>query len=162
MLGLQCGSFDMNAACAGFRLRARGGRVDGAAGIPARVAVGAETLSRIIDPQDRTTTVIFGDGAGAAVLAATKESPLACLGSRLRRLGRALLEIRAGGSACRQCGIDRERRPVPEDGGQEVTGARCAPSSIGHAPTLERASMDAAEVAWFVPHQANAASSKRG
>ena len=81
--------------------------------------IGAETLSRIIDPLDRTTTVIFGDGAGAAVLAPTRETPgmlawdLGCDGSAA-----ALLEVPAGGSRLPdERGDRRQRRPLPEDGG---------------------------------------------
>jgi 3-oxoacyl-[acyl-carrier-protein] synthase-3 len=98
-LGLHCGSFDMNAACAGFVYELVVGSSMIQMGYDHVLVVGAETLSRIIDPEDRTTTVIFGDGAGAAVLAATKETPgllawdLGCDGSAA-----ALLEVPAGGS----------------------------------------------------------------
>src|SRR2546421_11086343 len=65
-LGLRCGSFDLSAARAGFVYEL----VVGASLLQASyhhvLLVGAETLSRIIDPEDRATTVLFGDGAGAA------------------------------------------------------------------------------------------------
>ncbi len=99
MLGLQCGSFDISAACAGFVYELVIGASMTNMGYEHVLLVGAETLSRIVDPQDRTTTVLFGDGAGAAVLAPTRETPgmlawdLGCDGSAA-----ALLEIRAGGS----------------------------------------------------------------
>jgi 3-oxoacyl-[acyl-carrier-protein] synthase-3 len=158
MLGLQCGSFDMNAACAGFVYELVVGASMVQLGYRHVLLVGAETLSRIIDPQDRTTTVIFGDGAGAAVLAATKESPgllawdLGCDGSAA-----ALLEIRAGGSRMPASAASIENGDqYLKMAGQEVY-RRAVRAVVDSATlTLERASMDAAEVAWFVPHQANA------
>ena len=158
MLGLQCGSFDMNAACAGFVYELVVGASMVQLGYRHVLLVGAETLSRIIDPQDRTTTVIFGDGAGAAVLAATKESPgllawdLGCDGSAA-----ALLEIRAGGSRMPASAASIENGDqYLKMAGQEVY-RRAVRAVVDSATlTLERAGMDAAEVAWFVPHQANA------
>lgn len=68
MLGVHCMAFDINAACSAFLFM-----LDVAAGFIARgyrriLVVGAERMSRIIDWTDRSTCVIFGDGAGAAVL----------------------------------------------------------------------------------------------
>jgi 3-oxoacyl-[acyl-carrier-protein] synthase-3 len=157
-LGLHCGSFDMNAACAGFVYELVVGSSMIQMGYDHVLVVGAETLSRIIDPEDRTTTVIFGDGAGAAVLAATKETPgllawdLGCDGSAA-----ALLEVPAGGSrlpASAQTIADRGH--YLKMAGQEVfrRAVRVVVESAGL--TLARAGVDASEVAWFVPHQANA------
>ena len=88
-LGLQCGSFDLAAACAGFVYELVVGASMVQAGYDHVLIVGAETLSRIVDPDDRTTTVLFGDGAGAAVLArTTDDARTARVGSRLRRFGR--------------------------------------------------------------------------
>jgi 3-oxoacyl-[acyl-carrier-protein] synthase-3 len=120
--------------------------------------VGAETLTRIVDPNDRTTTILFGDGAGAAVLRRTNEGPgllawdLGCDGSAA-----GLLEVPAGGS----------RKPsTPENvaagehylkmAGQQVfkKAVRVVVESANH--TLGRAGVSADDVRWFVPHQANA------
>jgi 3-oxoacyl-[acyl-carrier-protein] synthase-3 len=157
-LGLRCGSFDLSAACAGFVYELVVGASMLQAGYQHVLIVGAETLSRIVDPDDRTTIVLFGDGAGAAVLARTTEGPgllawdLGCDGSAA-----GILEIPAGGS----------RRPTtPETvaarehylkmAGQEVfRRAVRAVVDSAHA-TLERAGCTAADVRWFVPHQANA------
>jgi 3-oxoacyl-[acyl-carrier-protein] synthase-3 len=157
-LGLRCGSFDLNAACAGFVYELVVGASMLQAGYEHVLIVGAETLSRLIDPDDRTTIVLFGDGAGAAVLAPTTEGPgliawdLGCDGSAA-----GILEIPAGGS----------RRPTtPETvaarehylkmAGQEVF-RRAVRAVVDSAHlTLERAGCTAADVRWFVPHQANA------
>jgi 3-oxoacyl-[acyl-carrier-protein] synthase-3 len=157
-LGLRCGSFDLSAACAGFVYELVVGASMLQAGYDQILIVGAETLSRIVDPDDRTTIVLFGDGAGAAVLARTMKGPgllawdLGCDGSAA-----GILEIPAGGS----------RRPTtPETvaarehylkmAGQEVfRRAVRAVVDSAHA-TLERAGRTADDVRWFVPHQANA------
>jgi len=123
--------------------------------------ISAETLSRIMDPTDRGTTILFGDGAGAVVLSATHdddENGAALLSWDFGCDGSAtgLLEIPAGGS----------RRPTtPETlangenylrmAGQEVfrRAVRIVVESATNA--LERADMSIDDVTWFAPHQAN-------
>src|SRR3954469_17767391 len=70
LLGVQCGAFDLNAACSGFvyGLVTAHGFVAG--GLDRVLVIGAETLSRITDWTDRSTAVLFADGAGAVVLEA--------------------------------------------------------------------------------------------
>ncbi len=156
-LGLQCGSFDMNAACAGFvyELVVGAGMVQ--MGYDRVLLIGAETLSRIIDPLDRTTTVIFGDGAGAAVLAPTRETPgmlawdLGCDGSAA-----ALLEVPAGGSrlpasAATVANGDHYLKMA----GQEVFRRAVRVVVESATVTLDRAGVKPEDIAWFVPHQAN-------
>ncbi|MBT8100738.1 MAG: beta-ketoacyl-ACP synthase 3, partial [Gammaproteobacteria bacterium] len=69
-----CGAFDIQAACSGFvyglDMADRYIRTNGA---KTALVIGAETLSRITNWEDRTTAVLFGDGAGAVVLAASDE-----------------------------------------------------------------------------------------
>ncbi len=69
-------AFDLNAACSGFiyALRVAAGMV--ATGDGAVLVIGAETLTRIVDPQDRGVAVLFGDGAGAVVLVPDEEAVL--------------------------------------------------------------------------------------
>ena len=75
-LGLTCTAFDLNAACSGFVYGLQVGATLAAAG--ARVLlVGAETLTRYVDHDDRSIAVLFGDGAGAVVLEA---DPAASIG----------------------------------------------------------------------------------
>jgi 3-oxoacyl-[acyl-carrier-protein] synthase-3 len=156
-LGLRCGSFDLSAACAGFVYELVVGAAMMQADYNHVLIVGAETLSRIVDPDDRTTLVLFGDGAGAAVLARTTEGPgllawdLGCDGSAA-----GILEIPAGGS----------RRPTTpatvaarehylKMAGQEVF-RRAVRAVVDSAnATLARAGCSADDVRWFVPHQAN-------
>ena len=70
-LGARCGAFDLNAACSGFvyGLSVAHGLI--LAGADNVLLVGAETLSRFVDWEDRSTAILFGDGAGAVVVSAT-------------------------------------------------------------------------------------------
>ncbi len=78
-LGLRCGAMDINAACSGFvySLVVAHGMI--AAGARKALVIGAETLSRLVDWEDRSTAILFGDGAGAVVLEA-EEGPGQLLG----------------------------------------------------------------------------------
>src|SRR6266536_2723527 len=73
-LGLRCGSFDLGAGCAGFvYMLVVGSSLLTTGNLDHVLIVGAEILSRIIDPDDRSTCVLFGDGAAAAVLSRSPE-----------------------------------------------------------------------------------------
>ena len=107
--------------------------------------VGAETLSRIVDPDDRTTTVLFGDGAGAAVLAPTRETPgmlawdLGCDGSAA-----GLLEMPAGGSRLpTSAATVADREHYLKMSGQEVFRRAVRAVVESATVTLERAGVDA-------------------
>lgn len=158
-LGLSCGSFDVAAGCAGFvtALITASGMV-ASGGARRAMVVGAETLSRVVDPLDRSTCILFGDGAGAAVL---ELSPVDGPGILAWDLGcdgsvTGLLEIPAGGSrrpttAATLTGGEHYIRME----GQEVF-RRAVRAVVGSAEiTLERAGVQPSEVAWFVAHQAN-------
>jgi 3-oxoacyl-[acyl-carrier-protein] synthase-3 len=160
-LGLTCGTFDLGAACAGFTYGlVVGTSILAAGGGRAALVVGADTFTRIVDPADRNTAVLFGDGAGAMSLIAgpgDKEGPgvLAWdLGSD--GTGYSLLEVPAGGSRTpatvetvaagghwlRMDGSELFRRAVRV---MADSGA-AALAKVGLAPD---------DVALFVPHQAN-------
>jgi len=156
-LGLHCGSFDINAACAGFVYELVVGVSMLQMGYEHVLIVGSETLSRIVDPDDRTTTVLFGDGAGAAVLAATRETPgmlawdLGCDGSAAD-----LLEVRAGGSRMpTSADTVAGREHYLKMSGQAVFKRAVRAVVDSAIVTMERAAIEMSDVAWFVPHQAN-------
>jgi 3-oxoacyl-[acyl-carrier-protein] synthase III len=158
-LGLRCGSFDLGAGCAGFVYAlVTGAALLTAGNLDHVLVVGAETLSRVTDPEDRSTCILFGDAAAAVVLSRSDDDVVGLLSWDLGCDGSAahLLEVPAGGS----------RRPAtPETiaardhylkmAGQEVfrRAVRIIVESAGLA--LERAGITVADVAWFVPHQAN-------
>ncbi|MGH9269146.1 MAG: 3-oxoacyl-ACP synthase, partial [Acidimicrobiales bacterium] len=65
-LGLRCGAFDLGAACAGYVYAlVVGASMVAHAGMGPALVIGAETLTRVVDPDDRSMVVLFGDGAGA-------------------------------------------------------------------------------------------------
>ncbi|MEY3020439.1 MAG: hypothetical protein RLZZ272_1423, partial [Actinomycetota bacterium] len=76
-LGVQVAAFDLNAACSGFVFGLHVAATTALAMDGPVVLVGAETLSRAVDPEDRSVAVLFGDGAGAVVL---RPDPTAALG----------------------------------------------------------------------------------
>ncbi|MEP6566922.1 MAG: beta-ketoacyl-ACP synthase III [Mesorhizobium sp.] len=155
-LGMHHGfAFDMQAVCSGFvyalttaDLYIRGGQARRV------LVIGAETFSRILDWSDRSTCVLFGDGAGAIVLEAGEgEGSIA---------DRGVLAM-----SLRSDGVHKEKLFV--DGGPSTTG------TVGHLrmegrevfkhavgmitdvieATFSQAGITAADLDWFVPHQAN-------
>ena len=143
VLGLHCPSFDLSAACSGFVYELVVGASMLNAGYEHVLIVGSETMSTITDPEDRSTAILFGDGAAAAVLARSATAPgllawdLGCDGSAA-----GLIEIPFGGQYMKMQGQEVFRRAV-----RAITDSS--------ATTLERAGVSVSEVAWFVPHQAN-------
>jgi 3-oxoacyl-[acyl-carrier-protein] synthase-3 len=158
-LGANCGSFDLNAGCAGFVYElVVGASMLTAGNLDHVLLIGAETLSRVTDPTDRGTCILFGDGAASMVLSAAPDDGPGLLAWDLGCDGSAagLLEIPAGGS----------RHPVTAEtvanrehylrmNGQEVfrRAVRIVVESATNA--LERAGVGVDQVTWFAPHQAN-------
>lgn len=141
-LGLNCGAFDLNAACSGFvyALVAAHGFIS--MGMERILVIGAETLSRITDWDDRGTAILFADGAGAVTLEAV-DGPGQLLGWDLGSDGSArhILDADIGGYL-KMDGREVFRRAVRVmvDSGTEA---------------LQRAGVSADEIALVVPHQAN-------
>ncbi len=155
-LGIDRGfAFDMQAVCSGFvyavnaaDLHLRGGAARRA------LVIGSETFSRILDWSDRSTCVLFGDGAGAIVLEAQEG------GGTLADRGVLAASLRSDGS---------HREKLYVDGGPSTTG------TVGHlrmegrevfkhavamiSDVIEdvfgKAGITADDIDWFVPHQAN-------
>ena len=157
MLGARCASFDLNTACSGFVYALVVGASMVTSGMNTVVVVGAETMSRITDQEDRSTAILFGDGAGAIVLT-THGGPSALLGYDLGCDGSqtGILGILAGGS----------RRPTSREtlgsneqfmhmNGQEVYKRAVRAVVESATATLERCDLIARDLAWFIPHQAN-------
>lgn len=141
-LGLRCGAFDLGAACSGFVYTLIAGAGLIGSGVDKALIIGSETLSRITDPNDRSTVILFGDGAGAAVIEAVPgEGNL--LGWDMGADGslRHILYADVGGYL-QMDGKEVFRRAV-----------RAIVDSAGAA--MERAKVTADEIALWVPHQAN-------
>lgn len=152
------GAFDLSAACAGFVYALSMGTGAIRAGTAKVVLViGSETVSRVLDIQDRTTYPLFGDGAGAIVLQAD-ESPGGVLSTVLGSDGSGAehLCIPAGGSkmpASRET-IDQRQHYIKMNG-REVY--RFATRVMGKAAkqACEKAGVAVEEIDLFIPHQAN-------
>jgi len=157
-LGAQCGAFDIRAACSGFLYGLATAHQFIATGAAKHaLVIGVEVLSKILDMTDRSTCVLFGDGAGAVILSASDE-PGGVLGFTIGSDGAKpeLLYIAAGGSAepLTEEGI-RERRQYVKMQGNEVF--RFATRVMGTAmeEALANAGMTARDMDLFIPHQAN-------
>lgn len=143
-LGLRdCGAFDLNAACAGFVYGLVAARGLLSTGLRRILLVGAETLSRITDWDDRRTAIIFADGAAAVVLEAT-DGPDNLLGFDLGSNGAEAGILRADLS-----GYLRMDGPAVFAQAVEAMVGSCTAS-------LARAGLSADDVSLVVPHQANA------
>ena len=149
-----CAAFDVQAVCTGFVYAlgvadsfVRAGRATKA------LVIGAETLSRIVDWTDRTTCVLFGDGAGAVVLEAADEPGILSVHLHADGSYENLLHVPAGISS----DYERLKRGEAhiEMKGNEVF--RMAVNTLGRIvdETLEANQMQKSDIDWLVPHQAN-------
>jgi 3-oxoacyl-[acyl-carrier-protein] synthase-3 len=140
-LGIRCGAFDLNGACAGFGyglITASGLMESGARTV---LLVGADAMSGITDPGDRGTAILFGDAAAALVLRAGG----------------------TGGVLGWDAGTDGSLRKIlhcPLDGFIEMQGQAVFKVAVRVAvesslTTLERADMKPGDIDLFIPHQAN-------
>src|SRR5579859_1468773 len=142
-LGLHCGAFDLNAACSGFVYGMVTASSFIGAGVDRVLLIGSETLSRITDWTDRSTAILFADGAGAAVIEAVPGDG-SLLGWDLGADGSLQSILYADhGSGMKMQGKEVFRRAV-----------RAVVDSAGAA--MDRAKVVADDIALFVPHQANA------
>ncbi len=151
-------AMDLTAACSGFVYALCVGQQFIASGQARSVLViGAEVMSRIVDPGDRQCALLFGDGAGACVLTAS-EGP--------HRLGRFWaktygeqyeLLVREGGSdPAHSAGTGGAARSFMRMDGRRVFRAAVDGFTEAIQQTAEVNQLDVADLTWIVPHQANA------
>jgi len=151
-LGVYHGAaFDIQAVCSGFIYALKVVKNMVITGASKRaLVIGAETFSRILDWEDRTTCILFGDGAGAMVLSGKADTDQGILSSFIRSDGRHkdLLHVDGGPSTTGTVGHVRMI-------GNQVF--RYAVKDIARAMELcaKRAGLSIADIDWFVPHQAN-------
>ncbi len=153
-LGAHCPAFDVNAACTGFLYG-----LDIAAGYFARnpqqriLLVGADAMSKLVDWQDRGTCVLFGDGAGAAVLGPGDD----LLTIQLNAKGdiAPLYAANGWGNSPFHQAAEQQQKPYLVMDGQEVF--RFAVTSMVQTveQVLQRAGVRKDEIAYLLPHQAN-------
>jgi len=154
----ECAAFDINAVCAGWvHALDVGSRYAGTPGYENVLVVGSEIYSRILNWEDRATCVLFGDGAGAAVISEV-EGDRGVLGSWLMSdgSGSSVIEIPAGGV----------RTPIPSEGfvdgmqyfhmdGRAVWNFAIEAFPEAVRMVLEKVGRTLDEVDLIIPHQAN-------
>lgn len=162
-LGVRCGAFDVGAACAGFSygLVVVAGMIGSGMTAGPVLLVGAENLTRVVDPNERMVSILFGDAAGAVVVAPSHGGPDSpgLLSWDMGSDGSAasLIEIRAGGSrlpTTAQTLADGSHWMTME--GAEVFRRAVRVVVDSSKTALARAGCSVADVDWFIPHQANA------
>jgi len=150
--------YDINAACSGFVFAlATATQFIETGKCKKVVVVGADKMSSIVDYTDRSTCILFGDGAGAVLLEPCTDGS-GILDSILRSdgYGRVYLNQKAGGSVMPASHetVDKKLHFVYQDG-QPVFKAAVVGMADVSAEIMERNNLKADDVAWLVPHQAN-------
>ena len=158
-LGVSCPSFDVNAACAGFSYGLATATAFVKAGMADTVLlIGAEVFSRILDFTDRGTCVLFGDGAGAAIVQAAEEPGIE--GTVLGADGSAaeILMMPGGGSrepaSAETLAAGRHNIQMPN--GREVFKRAVTEMASACRELLEKSGYTPDDVDVLIPHQANA------
>jgi len=151
-------AFDLTAGCSGFVYALVTATQFIRTGVYRRILViGAETLTKIMDPTDRSTYVLFGDGAGAAVVAEVPQG-YGVLGAHLGADGKGgdLLKVPAGGSRMPTSEETlRKRLHYTHMNGNEVFKFASRIVNEASVKALEDAHLTADKVDFLVPHQAN-------
>ncbi len=150
--------FDLSAACSGFLYALSTGSKFIETGTHKKViVVGADTMSRITDYTDRTTCILFGDGAGAVMLEPTTEKE-GVIDSVLRAdgAGKDFLRMKAGGSLHPPSHetIDNKEHNLWQNG-QPVFKAAVKGMVSTTEEVLKRNDLTIEKIDWLVPHQAN-------
>lgn len=144
-------AFDVQAVCSGFVYALTTGETYIKAGRAKKVLViGAEVFSSILDWNDRSTCVLFGDGAGAVVLSANDEPGI--VGAKLSADGTQMNILAAAGSVSH--GVV-EGDPFLRMDGQAVFKFAVTSLTQSAMDVCEEAGVTLSEIDWLVPHQAN-------
>src|SRR4051812_12418152 len=151
-------SFDLGAACSGFLYAlATGASIIQAGQYKKVIVVGADKMSAIVDYTDRTTCILFGDGAGAVLLEPNEEG-YGVRDTILRSDGKGsdYLHMKAGGSL-KPASIETvtaKEHYIYQEGKAVFKFAVVGMADVS-AEIMERNNLTADDVSWLVPHQAN-------
>jgi 3-oxoacyl-[acyl-carrier-protein] synthase III len=156
MLGITKGAaFDIQAVCSGFVYAVTVADKFLTSGSHKRaLVIGAETFSRILDWEDRTTCVLFGDGAGAIVLAAEEGA------GELSDRGVLTSHLRSDGRHREKLFVDGGPSTTGKAGHLRMQGREVFKHAVGMVTDVMNDAFaatgtTAADLDWFVPHQAN-------
>jgi 3-oxoacyl-[acyl-carrier-protein] synthase-3 len=151
--------FDVNAACSGFIYALDTAcAMIGSGRYKKALLIGAEKLSSVVDWQDRGTCLLFGDGAGAAVIGVSRKPGIGLIGTRLGALGEDtnLLFIPAGGSRTPTSAESFARRDhFIKMKGKEVFKLAVRVMEEAARDILEQHGLAANQIGLVIPHQAN-------
>jgi len=155
-LGMTHGvAFDLQAVCSGFVFAVATADKFLVSGSHKRaLVIGAETFSRLLDWSDRTTCVLFGDGAGAIVLEAGSSD------GKLTSPGIISTQLRSDGRHREKLYVDGGPSTTQTVGHLRMEGREVFKHAVGMVTDVIKACFDdagvtAADIDWFVPHQAN-------
>ncbi|MCM3164309.1 ketoacyl-ACP synthase III [Metabacillus litoralis] len=155
-LGLRnCGAIDLNAACAGFTygLHVANGLIT--SGLHKKIlVVGAETLSKITDYEDRTTCILFGDGAGAVLVEYDADQP-SFISAHLGSEGEGGKHLYCSNLSDQMLEQEITNTNKIVQNGREVYKWAVTTVPKGVENVLSNAAIPLNEVDWFVPHSAN-------
>ncbi len=146
-IGANCPAFDLQAVCAGFVFALTTAQQYIENGVYNNVlVVGSETMSRIVDWSDRSTAVLFGDGAGAVVL------------SQDNKTGIKFSKIHSDGSYLSALQVNNNY--INEAGYIEMTGNAVYKIAVNQLSNLaeeilKECNLKSDEISWMIPHQAN-------
>ncbi|MEK3682816.1 ketoacyl-ACP synthase III [Paenibacillus sp. FSL R10-2736] len=152
---LTSGAIDMSAACAGFVYALHTAHALVSSGLHHKVLViGADALSKITDYTDRSTSILFGDGAGAVLVESGGDKDH-FLGFNLGSDGSGAQHVYRTGLADKVNGVELTATGMLVQNGREVFkwAVRTVPQGVQQV--LQNAGADLAEVDWFIPHSAN-------
>jgi 3-oxoacyl-[acyl-carrier-protein] synthase-3 len=166
--GLRCGAMDLGAACSGFVYSlVTATAMIGTGTVRAALVIGSETVSRILDTTDRSTGMLFGDGAGAVVMVPSG-SPLANTAGSAPLPGLLAWDLGCDGTASGILGVSAGGSRLPSSAetvagnqhvlfmeGREVYRRAVRAVVESATVTIGRAGVTADEVDLFIPHQAN-------
>jgi len=146
-IGASCPAFDIQAVCAGFVFALTTAQQYIENGVAENIlVVGSETMSKIVDWNDRSTAVLFGDGAGAVVV--SKDNTTGIKHAKLCSDGKYLSSLHVNNNRINETG-------TIEMMGNEVYRIAVNRLSDLAEETLKDCNMTSDDLSWMVPHQAN-------
>ena len=146
-IGASCPAFDIQAVCAGFVFALTTAQQYIENGVAENILiVGSETMSKIVDWSDRSTAVLFGDGAGAVVV--SKDNTTGIKHAKLCSDGKYLSSLHVNNNGINETG-------TIEMMGNEVYRIAVNRLSDLAEETLKDCNMTPNDLSWMVPHQAN-------
>ena len=146
-IGATCPAFDLQAVCAGFVFALTTAQQYIENGVYKNIlVVGSETMSKIVDWNDRSTAILFGDGAGAVVL--SSDNTTGIMHSKILSDGKYLSSLHVNNNYINETG-------TIEMAGNEVYKIAVNCLSDLAEETLKECNMTSDDLTWMVPHQAN-------